>query len=105
MNEATKQPKRSQEPHRVGTLNNTALQRARRLAGIPKLRAHDLGQTFGLRLSDAGKSAEDRALQLCHAIADMTQLSANTTVARPVDQANQGTATRDRATLLRVVNG
>lgn len=93
------------EYHRVGTMNNTAWQRARAAAGLTKVRIHDLRHTFGQRLRDAGVSSEDRALLLGHAVDGMPQLYAAATVARLVDAANLVQHTVDRTTLLRVVNG
>lgn len=98
-----------QEPamefHRIGTMNNTAFQAARKTTGLETVRVHDLRHTFGQRLRDAGVSEEDRALLLGHAIDGMPQHYATATVARLVDAANSVANTRDRTTLLRVVNG
>lgn len=98
-----------QEPamefHRIGTMNNTAFQAARKATGMEAVRVHDLRHTFGQRLRDAGVSEEDRALLLGHAIDGMPQHYATATVARLVDAANSVANTRDRTTLLRVVNG
>ena len=66
---------------------------------------HDLRHTFGQRLRDAGVAEEDRALLLGHAIAGMPQHYATATIARLVAAANKANETRDRTTLLRVVNG
>jgi integrase len=93
------------EYHRVGTMNNTAFQEARRAAKLEKFRIHDARHTFGQRLRDAGVSEEDRALLLGHAIEGMPQHYASATVARLVKAANSVSRTRDRTTLLRVVNG
>lgn len=90
---------------RVETMNNTAFQRARKAAGLPGVRVHDFRHTYGQRLRDAGVSEEDRRLLLGHANGDMTQHYATATVARLVEMANKVTETRDRTTLLRVVNG
>ncbi|MCW5656727.1 MAG: tyrosine-type recombinase/integrase [Burkholderiaceae bacterium] len=93
-------------PYRpIHTMNNTAFQNARRAAKLDKLRVHDLRHTFGQRLRDAGVSEEDRALLLGHAIAGMPQHYATATIARLVEAANKVQETRDRTTLLRVVNG
>lgn len=93
-------------PYRpIHTMNNTAFQKARRAAKLDKLRVHDLRHTFGQRLRDAGVSVEDRALLLGHAIAGMPQHYATATIARLVEAANKVQETRDRTTLLRVVNG
>jgi integrase len=92
--------------HRVETINNTAFQRARDAAGLPGVRVHDFRHTFGQRLRDAGVPEEDRALLLGHSTGEaMTQLYASATVARLVESANKVSETRDRTTLLRVVNG
>ena len=90
---------------RVHTMNNTAFQNARRAAKLERVRVHDLRHTFGQRLRDAGVSEEDRALLLGHAITCMPQHYATATIARLVEAANKVTQTRDRTTLLRVVNG
>ena len=65
---------------------------------------HDLRHTYAQRLRDAGVAEEDRALLLGHAITSMPQHYATATIARLVDAANKVTETRDRTTLLRIVN-
>lgn len=47
-------------------MNNTAWKRARKLAGLPQVRVHDLKHTFGRRLRAAGVSYEDRQDLLGH---------------------------------------
>lgn len=90
---------------RVGKINNTAFQNARAAAGIP-VREHDLRHTFGHRLREAGVPKEDRALLMGHSIeGDMTQLYADASIAKLIEQANRVQGTLDRMTLLRVVNG
>jgi integrase len=89
---------------RIDTMNNTAFQQARAAAGLARVRVHDFRDTFAQRLGDAGVPEEDRALLLGHAVEGMTQLYATSTVARLVDVANRVSETRDRTTLLRVVN-
>jgi len=93
------------EYHRIGTINNTGWQAARKAVGLEKVRVHDLRHTFGQRLRDAGVSEEDRALLLGHAIEGMPQHYATATVARLVEAANKAQYTVDRTTLLSVVNG
>lgn len=93
------------EYHRVGTMNNTAWQTARKVAGLQRVRIHDLRHTYGQRLRDAGVSAEDRALLLGHATDDMPSHYAVAVVANLVAAANAVSGTRDRTTLLKVVNG
>ena len=58
--------------HRVETMNNTAWQRARRIAGIPDLHIHDLRHTVGMRLREAGVREETIADILWHARQGMT---------------------------------
>lgn len=88
----------------IDTINNSGFQTARAAAGLAKVRVHDLRHTFGQRLRDAGVSEEDRALLLGHAIAGMPQHYAAATIARLVDAANLVATTRDRMTVLRIVN-
>ena len=89
----------------IETTNNNGFQKARRAAGLERVRVHDLRHTFGQRLRDAGVAEEDRALLRGHAIAGMPQHYATATIARLVEAANKANETRDRITLLRVVNG
>lgn len=91
--------------HRVGTMNNTAWQRAREDAGLPMVRVHDLRHTYGQRLREAGVSEEDRAALLGHATESMPSHYASSTIERLVGLANSVAGTRDRMTLLRVVQG
>ena len=90
---------------RIDTMNNTGFQAARKAAGLGGVRIHDLRHTFGQRLREAGVAAEDRALLLGHATEDMPRHYATATIARLVELANKVTQTRDRTTLLRVING
>ena len=89
----------------VQTMNNTAFQNARRAAKLERARVHDLRHTFGQRLREAGVTEEDRALLLVHALTGLPQHYATATIARLVEAANKVRGTRDRTTLLRVVNG
>lgn len=89
----------------VQTMNNTGFQSARAAAGLGRVRVHDLRHTFGQRLREVGVMEEDRALLLGHVIAGMPQHYATATIARLVDMANKVKESRDRATVLRVVNG
>jgi integrase len=89
----------------VHTMNNTAFQNARRAAKLERARVHDLRHTFGQRLREAGVTEEDRALLMGHALTGMPQHYATATIARLVEAANKVHETRDRTTLLRVING
>jgi integrase len=50
----------------VGSMYNTAWQSARKRAGLPQVRVHDLKHTFGRRLRASGVSFEDRQDLLGH---------------------------------------
>jgi len=52
--------------HSVTKMNNTAWKNAKRRAGLPQLRVHDLKHTCGWRLRAAGVSFEDRQDLLGH---------------------------------------
>lgn len=93
------------EYSRIATMNNTGFQNARAAAGLSAVRVHDLRHTCGLRLRDAGVTEEDRALLMGHAIAGMPQHCATATIERLVEAANKVQSTRDKTTLLKVVNG
>jgi integrase len=56
----------SYQGHRVIAMNNTAWQSARKRAGLPQVRVHDLKHTFGRRLRAAGVAFEDRQDLLGH---------------------------------------
>lgn len=91
---------------RIETMNNTAFQSWRSEVGLSGVRIHDLRHTYASRLREAGVPEEDRNLLLGHAGGErMAQHYAASTVQRLVEQANKIGETRDRTTLLRVVNG
>lgn len=90
---------------RIGTINNTAFQRARAEAGLAGVRVHDLRHTFGQRLREAGVAEEDRAMLMGHAVEGMAQHYATATVARLLEAANRVQETRDNMTILRLVSG
>jgi integrase len=54
------------------TMNNMSWQKARKRAGLPQVRVHDLKHTFGRRLRAAGVSFEDRQDLLGHKSGPMT---------------------------------
>jgi len=87
-------------------MNNTAWQRARRQAGLPGVRVHDLRHTFATRLRAAGVHAEDRAALLGHAWRSMPEHYASADVRRLIDLANRVLdRTAEAVTILRVANG
>jgi integrase len=57
----------------VGRMLNTSWKKARKRAGLPQLRAHDLRHTFAHRLKAAGVSEEDRAALLHHRNGSVTR--------------------------------
>jgi integrase len=57
---------------RIGTMNNTAWQRAREEAGLGDLHVHDLRHTVGMRLREAGVSSETISDLLWHSTGSMT---------------------------------
>lgn len=58
--------------HRIETMNNSAWQRARKLAGLGDLHVHDLRHTVGMRLREAGVREETIADILWHNRPSMT---------------------------------
>jgi integrase len=89
----------------VRSMNNTAWQRARREAGLPRVRVHDLRHTFATRLRAAGVHEEDRAALLGHACRSMPEHYASADVRRLVRLANRVLDRVETTTILRVANG
>lgn len=84
--------------------NNNAFQKARAEIGLKQARVHDLRHTYGQRLRAAGVPEEDRALLLGHSAGEgMSQHYAVATLERLLEAANAVTSTKDRTTVLRVV--
>jgi integrase len=73
---------------RINTMNNSGWQDARRDAGLPLVRVHDLRHSFACRLRAAGVSAEDREALLGHANHSMAGHYASADVGRLLKQAN-----------------
>ena len=86
----------------VGTMNNTAWQRARREVGLPRVRIHDLRHTFACRLRAVGVSMEDRQALLGHANRSMAGHYASADVGRLLKQANLILNRQETRTVLRV---
>ena len=92
-------------PHQgkpVGTMNNTAWQRARREVGLQTVRIHDLRHTFACRLRAVGVSMEDREVLLGHANHSMAGHYASADVGRLLTQANLILNREETRTVLRV---
>lgn len=90
---------------RLNGMNNNGWQRARRKAGLPDVRVHDLRHAFATRLRAAGVAEEDRCALLGHAVRTMPQLYASADVGRLVALANRVLDRVGTRTILRVANG
>ncbi len=87
---------------RINAMNNNGWQQARRQAGLPLVRIHDLRHSFGSRLRAAGVSAEDREALLGHANHSMAGHYASADVGRLLKQANLILDRSGTRTLLRI---
>ena len=86
-------------------MNNNGWQQARREAGLPLVRIHDLRHSFGSRLRAAGVSVEDREALLGHANHSMAGHYASADVGRLLKQANLIVDRSGTRTLLRIARG
>lgn len=86
----------------VATMNNTAWQRARREAGLQRVRIHDLRHTFACRLRAIGVPMEDREVLLGHANHSMAGHYASADVGRLIYQANLILNREETRTVLRI---
>ena len=73
----------------IDTMNNTAWQAARKRAGLPHVRVHDLKHTFERRLRAAGVSFEDRQDLLGHRSGRITTHYSAAELANLIDAANK----------------
>jgi integrase len=87
---------------RIGRMNNNGWKCARRDAGLPLVRVHDLRHQFACRLRAAGVSAEDREALLGHANHSMAGHYASADVGHLLKQANLLLDRRGTRTVLRV---
>jgi len=90
---------------RIDRMNNNGWHQARREAGLPSVRGHDLRHSFGARLRAAGVSAEDREALLGHANHSMAGHYASADVGRLLTQANLIVERSGTRTLLRIAEG
>jgi integrase len=90
---------------RINTMNNNGWQNARRDAGVPLVRVHDLRHSFACRLRAAGVSAEDREALLGHANHSMAGHYASADVGHLLPQANLIVERSGTRTLLRLAGG
>ena len=86
-------------------MNNNGRQRARRDAGLPLVRVHDLRHSFACRLRAAGVSAEDREALLGHVNHSMAGHYASADVGHLLAQANLLVERSGTRTVLRIAEG
>jgi integrase len=89
---------------RINHMNNNGWQNARRDAGLPLVRVHDLRHSFACRLRAAGVSAEDREALLGHANHSMAGHYASADVGHLLKQANLLLDRSGTRTVLRVAD-
>jgi integrase len=89
---------------RINHMNNSGWQDARRDAGLPLVRVHDLRHSFACRLRAAGVSAEDREALLGHANHSMAGHYASADVGHLLKQANLLLDRSGTRTVLRVAD-
>jgi integrase len=70
-------------------MNNSAWRKARKRAGLPQVRVHDLKHTFGRRLRAAGVSFEDRQDLLGHKSGRITSHYSAAELSNLIEAANQ----------------
>jgi len=92
------------EPQQVHDQTLEPFINARRDAGLPSVRVHDLRHSFACRLRAAGVSAEDREVLLGHANHSMAGHYASADVGRLQEQANLILNRSGTQTLLRVAD-
>jgi integrase len=90
---------------RIGRMNNKGWRCARRDAGLPLVRVHDLRHSFACRLRAAGVSAEDREALLGHANHSMAGHYASADVGHLLKLANRLLDRSGTRTVLRVGTG
>ena len=88
----------------IQRMNNHAWRKARKRAGLPMVRVHDLCHTFGHRLRAAGVCFEDRQDLLGHRSGRITTHYSAPDLARFM-KAVDSICEQDRATVLRIAGG
>lgn len=93
----------SKPSHPIGTMNNNGWQKARRLAGVPDVRVHDLRHTFARRLRAAGVPPWTRKALIGHKTGDITEHYSPAELGELLAAVNKLDATRGapQVTLLR----
>ena len=83
--------------HPVDRMLSSAWKRARKKTGLDHVRVHDLKHTFGVRLSAAGVSFENRQVLLGHKINKITEHYSPADVRNLLIAANKVCAQREHA--------
>lgn len=89
----------------IGTMNNTAWQKARKKVGLRAARIHDLRHTYASRLRAAGVDHQDRAALLGHACRSMPELYASPDIKRLMALSNRVLERLRMITIVRIANG
>ncbi len=93
------------EGHPIGRMLTSGWIRARRRAGLPQVRVHDLKHTFGRRLRAAGVSFEDRQDLLGHRSGRITTHYSAAELARLIEAAERVCTSRSNGPELVVMRG
>ena len=89
---------RTQRDRPIETMNKTVSQQARKRAGLPQVRVHDLKHTFRRRLRAAGVTFEDRQDLLGHRSGRITTHYSAAELANLIETANRVCEGRSRKT-------
>jgi integrase len=89
----------------LGCLNNNPWQKARRLAGLPFIRIHDLKHTYGERLEAAGVDFEVKQVLLGHKNGSVTSHYSGPRIAALLAAAEKVVTVADSLSIMRVVGG
>ena len=93
------------EGHPIDRMLTSGWIRARRRAGLPQVRVHDLKHTFGRRLRAAGVSFEDRQDLLGHRSGRITTHYSAAELARLIEAAERVCTSRSNSPELVVMRG
>ncbi len=88
---------------RLGSLNNNPWQRARRDAGLPFVRIHDLKHTYGERLEAAGVEFEMKQVLLGHKNGSVTSHYSTPRISALLAACEKVVSVADSMSIMRVV--
>jgi integrase len=95
--------KRTGEP--LKCINNNPFQGARKAAGLPQCRVHDLKHTFGERLKAAGVPLELRQVLLGHRNENITTHYSMPRIRELIDAAERVVEVKDSSSVVRIIGG